>query len=63
LNGAPGKLDDYARMGIPQIWLIDPEDGASLRYHNGELLCGEVFDEPARGISFRIEEIGKLLRR
>jgi Uma2 family endonuclease len=57
------KLDDYARMGIPQIWVIDPEDGSSLRYLDGELLRGEVFDEPARGISFRIEEIGKLLRR
>jgi len=62
------KLDDYARMGIPQIWVIDPEDGASLRYLDGELLRGEllrgeIFDEPARGISFRIEEIGKLLRR
>jgi len=57
------KLDDYARMGISQIWVIDPGDGASLRYVDGELLRGELFDEPAHGISFRIEEIGKLLRR
>ncbi|AXC14512.1 hypothetical protein ACPOL_5260 [Acidisarcina polymorpha] len=57
------KLADYAKMGIPQIWVIDPEDGASLRYLDGELLRQEVFDEAARGISFRIEEIGKLVRR
>jgi Uma2 family endonuclease len=57
------KLDDYAKMGIPQIWVIDPEDSSSFRYQDGHLLRGEVFDEPARGISFRIEEIGKLLRR
>ena len=57
------KLADYAKMGIPQIWVIDPEDGASLRYLDGELLRGEVFEEPSRGISFRIEEIGKLVRR
>ena len=57
------KLADYAKMGIPQIWFIDPEDGASLRYVDGELLRGEVFEEPSRGISFRIEEIGKLVRR
>ncbi len=57
------KLADYAKMGIPQIWVIDPEDGVSLRYVDGELLRGEVFEEPSRGISFRIEENGKLLRR
>jgi Uma2 family endonuclease len=57
------KLADYAKMGIPQIWVIDPEDGASLRYLDGELLRGEVFEEPSRGISFRIEEIGELVRR
>jgi Uma2 family endonuclease len=57
------KLADYAKMGIPQIWVIDPQDGASLRYLDGELLRGEVFEEPSRGICFRIEEIGKLIRR
>jgi Uma2 family endonuclease len=57
------KLADYAKTGISQIWVIDPEDGASLRYLDGELLRSEVFQEPSRGISFRIEEIGKLVRR
>jgi hypothetical protein len=52
------KLADYAKMGIPQIWVVDPEDGASLRYLDGELLRGEVFEESSRGISFRIEEMG-----
>lgn len=57
------KLEDYAKMGIPQIWVIDPEDASSFRYMNGELLRAQVFEEPARGISFRIEEIAKLVRR
>jgi len=57
------KLDDYSKMGIPEIWVIDPEDGSSLRYLDGELLRAESFEEPARGISFRIEEIAKLVRR
>ena len=57
------KLDDYAKMGIPQIWVIDPEDGSSFRYAEGALLRAELFEEPARGISFRIEEIAKLVRR
>jgi Uma2 family endonuclease len=57
------KLDDYANMGIPQIWVIDPEDGSYWRYLAGELLKAELFEEPKRGIYFRIEEIGKLVRR
>ena len=43
------KLEDYAKTGISQIWVIDPEDGVSLRYLNGELLRGEVFEEPSWG--------------
>ena len=57
------KLDDYAKMGIPQIWVIDPEDASSFRYLNGELLRAESFEEPAQGISFQIAEIAKLVRR
>jgi Uma2 family endonuclease len=57
------KLDDYEKMGISQIWVIDPEDASTFRYRGGELLRAEVFEESARGISFRIDEIGKLIRR
>ncbi len=57
------KLDDYARMGIPQIWVIDPEDDTSFRYVDGELLRADLFDDPERRMTFRIAEIAKLLRR
>ncbi len=57
------KLEDYAVMGIPQIWVVDPEDGSFSRYENKQLLNRERFDEPGRGISFEVNEIAKLLRR
>lgn len=57
------KLEDYAAMGIPQIWVVDPEDGSFSRYENKQLLRHEVFDEPVHGIRFAVGEVGKLLRR
>jgi Uma2 family endonuclease len=57
------KLEDYAVMGIPQIWVVDPEDGSFSRFENKQLLNCDRFDEPRRGISFAMDEIGKLLRR
>ncbi len=57
------KLEDYAAMGIPQIWVVDPEDGSFSRYENKQLLNRERFDEPEHGISFEVSEIAKLLRR
>lgn len=57
------KLEDYAAMGIPQIWVVDPEDGSFSRYENKQLLNRERFDETGRGISFAVNEIAKLLRR
>jgi Uma2 family endonuclease len=57
------KLDDYASMGITQIWVIDPQDGSFARYQDKQLLRNETFAEPARGISFDMLEIAKLLRR
>jgi Uma2 family endonuclease len=56
------KLEDYAVMGIPQIWVVDPEDGSFSRYENKQLLNRDRFDEPGRGISFAINEIAQLLR-
>jgi Uma2 family endonuclease len=57
------KLEDYAAMGIPQIWVVDPEDGSVSRYENKQLLNRDSFDEAGRGISFAVTEIAKLLRR
>ncbi len=55
------KLEDYSAMGIPQIWVMDPEDGSFSRYQNGELQRSAIFADPARGIAFKMEEIEALL--
>jgi len=57
------KLEDYATMGIPQIWVIDPEDCSFSRYENKQLVTRDRFDEAERGISFEVGEIAKLLKR
>lgn len=55
------KLHDYEAMGIPQIWVIDPNGPAIQRFQSGQLAASAVFDEPARGIRFEIREIEALL--
>jgi Uma2 family endonuclease len=55
------KLNDYAAMGIPHIWVIDPEDGKSYLYRAGELKVASTFGEPGEPIHFAITEIEKLL--
>ncbi|HEV2323870.1 MAG TPA: Uma2 family endonuclease [Terracidiphilus sp.] len=56
------KLDDYAKMGIPHIWIIDPKTGIFKRYTNGSLLVLERFDFTERGIAFDLTEIKTLLQ-
>jgi Uma2 family endonuclease len=55
------KLEDYRLMGIPEIWVIDPEDGACSRYEAGQLVRSERFSLPSRGIAFDFQEIRALL--
>lgn len=55
------KLNDYEAMGIPQIWVIDPEGPAIHRFQNGHLAPSSLFDEPQRGIRFELREIEALL--
>ncbi len=55
------KLDDYATMGIPQIWVIDPQDGSFSRYEERQLLRGDKFTLASKGIEFEIARIGDLL--
>ncbi|MGB8535507.1 MAG: Uma2 family endonuclease [Acidobacteriaceae bacterium] len=54
------KLEDYSAMGIPQIWVIDPEDGSYSRYEDGQLTRRESFSEPSRGIAFDMDKIKEL---
>ena len=56
------KLDLYERMGIPQIWLIDPGDPVWQRFESGRLVDNSTFSDSARGIQFEMSEIEKLVR-
>jgi Uma2 family endonuclease len=55
------KLGDYAAMGIAHIWVIDPENGKSYLYRQGQLKQTSTFGEPGEAIHFAIAEIEKLL--
>jgi Uma2 family endonuclease len=47
------KLSDYEAMGIPQIWVIDPQAVLFRRYRGGELAQAGVFGEPSGGHPLR----------
>jgi hypothetical protein len=49
-------------MGIPQIWIIDPDDKVWQRFEDGRLVDRDVFSLPEREIDFQMAEIGKLVR-
>jgi Uma2 family endonuclease len=55
------KLEDYQAMGISEIWVIDPQDGAYYRYEERQLLRKNAFSLPARGIAFDMDQIKNLL--
>ncbi|HEV2133647.1 MAG TPA: Uma2 family endonuclease [Terracidiphilus sp.] len=57
------KLEDYASMGISEIWVIDPADGATLKYEAKALRPEDRFVLPGRAISFSMDEIRERLRR
>ena len=57
------KLDDYAVMGIPQIWIVDPETGRLQRYSDASLVASDRFVETSRKIEFDFHEIEALLQR
>jgi Uma2 family endonuclease len=51
------KLEDYRLMGIPEIWVIDPQDATYYRYEDGQLLRRESFSYSDRGIAFDMNRI------
>ena len=55
------KLDDYAAMKIPQIWVIDPETKTYFRFVNGELHKASIFSLADKGIHFDLSEVEALL--
>jgi Uma2 family endonuclease len=56
------KLDDYATMGIPQIWVVDPKTSVFRRYADKCLMPLSRFELNQRGISFDVAEIAALLQ-
>jgi Uma2 family endonuclease len=57
------KLEDYRTMGIPHIWVVDPEDGSFSRYEDSQLNLSESFSDPERGIAFDVNAIKGLVTR
>jgi Uma2 family endonuclease len=55
------KLEDYRKMGIPEIWVIDPEDNSFYRYEDLELRRKEAFAHAEKGIVFEMNELKNLL--
>jgi Uma2 family endonuclease len=51
------KLEDYRTMGIPEIRVIDPQDGTYYRYEERQLLRSDSFVYAASGISFDMNRI------
>ena len=55
------KLEDYRTMGIPEIWVIDPQDSACYRYEERQLLRKDSFSHAAHGILFEMNRIKEQL--
>ena len=55
------KLEDYRAMGIPEIWVIDPQDGTFYRYENLQLVRSESFALAPKGIIFDMNQLKNLL--
>ncbi len=55
------KLNDYHRMGIPEIWVVDPETRVFSRFEDGQLIRRKDFAIPGRGISFAVSQIEAVL--
>lgn len=57
------KMDDYAAMGIAQIWLVDPEGPAYERFLHGQFRPAATFGAPEDRLHFRLAEIAALVPR
>lgn len=55
------KLVEYAAMGIPHIWVIDPASKQAWSFHNNQLNLCPTFGTPGDKIHFDLAEIEKLL--
>jgi Uma2 family endonuclease len=55
------RLEDYRIMGIPEIWVIDPQDSSFYRYEDRQFCRKDMFSHVEKGITFDMNEIKKLL--
>jgi Uma2 family endonuclease len=55
------RLEDYRVMGIPEIWVIDPQDSTFSSYQSGQFIRNNTFSHAEKGIAFDMNEIKKLL--
>jgi Uma2 family endonuclease len=55
------KLDDYRNMGIPEIWVIDPQDSTFYRYQDLQLQRNDSFSLAEKGIAFDMNQLKDLL--
>jgi Uma2 family endonuclease len=55
------RLEDYRVMGIPEIWVIDPQDSTFYRYEDLQLQRKESFSHAEKGIVFDMNELKNLL--
>jgi Uma2 family endonuclease len=51
------KLEDYRIMGIPEIWVIDPQEAIYYRYEERRLMRSHSFSCDARGLVFPMDQI------
>ena len=55
------KLNDYCAMGIPEIWVADPETRIFSRFEDGQLVRRDSFSFPSKGIAFATRQVEDLL--
>ena len=55
------RLEDYRSMGIPEIWIIDPQDSTFYRYEEGQFLRNDSFSHAEKGITFDMNQLKNLL--
>jgi hypothetical protein len=48
-------------MGIPEIWVIDPQDSTFYRYEDLQLRRTDSFSHAEKGFAFDMNELKNLL--